>query len=129
MRIVEELTEDEIRESIRREFDRWNDLAINGCTDPFWTDGANMRLVRNHIMYWYRILWERGFTVKDFFGGYPYERPVPPEVPLKYMVKNGLCPDRLKLTRPKAELDLIIWGYSGQYATQSKARSRKRSRT
>ena len=126
MQIVEEPTEAEIRENIRHEFDLWNELATNGCSDPFWTDGANMRLVRNHILYWYRTLWERGFTIRDFFGDYPYEQPVPPEVPYSYMVKDGQCPDRLKLTCPNAELDRIVWGYSGQYATQSKARSRRR---
>lgn len=108
--------ETEIRENIRREFDRWNEIAANGCSDPFWADGANMRLVRNHILYWYRILWERGFTVRDFFGNYPYERPVPPEVPENYMVRDGQCPDRLERTRTKAELSRIVWGYSGEYA-------------
>lgn len=34
-------------------------------------------------------------------GTYPYERPVPPEVPYSSMVKDGQCPDRLKLTRQK----------------------------
>ena len=128
MQIAKEPTEAEIRENIQKEFDRWNEIATSGCSDPFGTDGESMRLVRNHILYWYRILWERGFTVRDFFGDYPYERPVPPEVHLNYMVKDGQCPDRLKLTRPKAELDRIVWGYSGQYATQSKTQSRRRNR-
>ena len=29
----------------------WHDLKANGCSDPFWPDGVNMNLVRNHIIY------------------------------------------------------------------------------
>lgn len=124
-----ELTEAEIRENIRREFERWDDISVNGCSDPYWEDGMNMRLVRNHILYWYRILWERGFTVQDFFGNYPDEKTVPPEVPYSYMVKDGRNADRLKRNHTQEQLDRVVWGYSGEYATQSKARSRKRNRT
>lgn len=108
--------EAEIRENIRREFDRWNDIAVNGCSDPFWADGANMNLVRNHILYRYNQLAEGGFTLKTLFGEYPEERPVPPKVPENYMVKDGRNADRLERTWTKAELDRTVWGYSGEYA-------------
>lgn len=29
----------------------WHDLKANGCSDPFWPDGVNLNLVRNHIIY------------------------------------------------------------------------------
>lgn len=34
-------------------FVRWDELYKNGGSDPFGTDGANLNLVRNHIM-WYK---------------------------------------------------------------------------
>lgn len=39
----------ELQKSIRDSLKRWNHLKKNGGTDPFWPDGANMNLVRNHI--------------------------------------------------------------------------------
>lgn len=115
MKRKKEPTEEEIRTQIQERFDHWNEIATHGCQDPYWEDGSNMNLVRNHILYYYRILYERGFTIMDFFGEYPDERPVPPKVPMSYMVRDGRYPDRLKRTRNKADLAKIIWGYSGQY--------------
>lgn len=108
-------TESEIRAQINREFDRWNDLAINGCTDPFWADGVNMNLTRNHILCGYSQLAELGLTIRDLLGEYPEERPVPPRVPMMYMVRDGQSPDRLKKTCSSEQLERLAWGYSGQY--------------
>lgn len=41
----------ELCEEIRKEIDHWEDINQNGCNDPFWTDGCNMNLTRNHITY------------------------------------------------------------------------------
>ncbi len=41
-------------EQIMLEAARWIDHRDNGCSDPFWTDGANMNLTRNHIEYYKR---------------------------------------------------------------------------
>lgn len=37
----------EIRDSRKR----YEDLRVHGGSDPFWSDGANMNLCRNHVMY------------------------------------------------------------------------------
>lgn len=108
-------TESEIRAEIGREFDRWNEIATHGCTDPFFPDGVNMNLTRNHILYGYRQLAERGLTVKTLFGEFPDERPIPPRVPMMYMVRDGQSPDRLEKTCAKQQLERLVWGYSGQY--------------
>lgn len=110
-----DLTEAEIRAKIDREFCRWNEIAKNGCSDPYWDDGVNMRLVRNHILYWYGQLAERGFAVRDLFGGYPDERPVPPEVPYGYMVRGGKNAGRVERWAQYMR-DEITWGYPGEYA-------------
>ena len=36
---------------IRREIKHWEMINRSGCNDPFWPDGANMNLTRNHIIY------------------------------------------------------------------------------
>ena len=38
-------------EQIRKEIGQWKDINQNGCNDPFWSDGCNMNLTRNHIIY------------------------------------------------------------------------------
>ncbi len=38
-------------EEIRKEIQHWKDINQNGCNDPFWSDGCNMNLTRNHIIY------------------------------------------------------------------------------
>lgn len=40
--------EDELRKS----FEMWNELKNNGGKDPGWSDGMNMNLIRNHILYY-----------------------------------------------------------------------------
>lgn len=36
---------------IWKEISHWKDINQNGCNDPFWPDGCNMNLTRNHIIY------------------------------------------------------------------------------
>ena len=55
----EKMTEAQIREQLDAEYKHWDDLKKNGCSDPAWPDGVNLNLVRNHIIYWYRLLRER----------------------------------------------------------------------
>lgn len=38
--------------------DRWQYIAENGCSDPFWADGSNMNLLRNHLTYYKRLIRE-----------------------------------------------------------------------
>ena len=46
------------RAELERSFERWEYIRDNGASDPFWADGFNMNLVRNHISF-YRIMIER----------------------------------------------------------------------
>ena len=52
----EEMSEAQIREQLDAAYKHWDDLKKNGCSDPAWPDGVNLNLVRNHIIYWYRLL-------------------------------------------------------------------------
>lgn len=78
----------DLTESLRNSLSRWCDIRDNGCTDPCWSDGTNMNLVHNHIIYYKKQLME---LIKDNFMLYPMEFfiPVPPEVPNDYMRYNG----------------------------------------
>lgn len=67
----EEMSEAQIREQLDAEYKHWDDLKKNGCSDPAWPDGVNLNLVRNHIIYWYRLLRER--TTLDVRRWYGFE--------------------------------------------------------
>lgn len=70
--------------SIEQEAMRWQDIQENGCSDPFWPDGTNMNLVRNHILYYKEQIMttctENGLTLPD-----EYYTPTPPKVTHSYM--------------------------------------------
>lgn len=72
--------EDYCRE-IREKQKRWKLMNRSGCNDPYWTDGQNMNLLRNHIIYAKKqleILCE-GSLPEEYF------LPLPPVVPNTYM--------------------------------------------
>ena len=69
---------------IQKSFDRWDHLNVHGGSDPTWTDGVNMNLVRNHILYGKREIEENMTPLL-----YPeiYYRDTPPEVDRDYMAR------------------------------------------
>lgn len=112
----EKMTAQQIQAEVDQEFQRWNDIACKGCQDPGWPDGVNMNLVRNHIIYWYKLLDEKQNTdtQTSLFDSQAEEmprRPVPPEVPDQYMVAGCEHSDRLdaRYNRP------LVWGTKGEY--------------
>lgn len=70
-------------------FARWDYIREHGCSDPFWADGVNMNLVRNHIMYYKQQLSEEATL---FLLPEAYYREVPPEVDNNYMAR----PDEIR---------------------------------
>lgn len=74
----------ESMESLSREFRWWKSTYEHGCQDPFWADGCNLNLIRNHIEYFKgeirRLCEQNGLTLPDI-----YYEPTPPEVPNNYM--------------------------------------------
>ncbi len=112
----DEMTEEQIQAELDHEFAVWNEIAQNGCSDPSWPDGANMNLTRNHIIYFYRLLRERRrsqtqISLFDAPGEAP-QRPVPPEVPERYMVAGCKYSHRLD----KFKEDGLVWGVRGEYS-------------
>lgn len=96
----EELTEAELLEKIEERFQHWDRLMVEGGTTPKAPDGGDLNLVRNHIIY-YRYHLDQlrlatGQTSTTMEAMFPSaNRPIPPEVPNCYMVRNGKYPDRV----------------------------------
>ena len=72
------------REEIVKCIGHWKDIKDNGCHDPFWADGVNMNLARNHILYNKSMLFEictqENIPIPD-----EYYLQTPPEVNSNYM--------------------------------------------
>ena len=91
--MAKEMTANEIRAELDEAYRRWNEISKHGCSDPSWPDGVNMNLVRNHIVYFQKMLMERENreTQLSLFGEpvIEGERDLPPRVPEGYMAKGG----------------------------------------
>ena len=76
-----------LRRDIREEVASWEYINQNGCNDPFWPDGANMNLTRNHIIYDKRQISEicekTGIPIPE-----EMYIPIPPEVDDYYMASR-----------------------------------------
>ncbi len=76
---------------------RWQHLYTEGGQDPSYTDGVNMQLVRNHIIFTRREIQELcgilGCELPEV-----YHWPIPDEVPRDYMAQ----PDRIRENARKA---------------------------
>lgn len=74
--------------AIRNEYKLWDAIAEHGCSDPFWEDGCNMNLVRNHIIYFKNQLISQAAEENARIPQEIYWT-IPPLVPKTYMVKSG----------------------------------------
>lgn len=84
---LKEKTAADYAKDIIKELEVWNYINENGCQDPFWADGVNMNLVRNHIVYAKNQilqLAEKGEEIPE-----EYYIPTPPEVDDNYIVKTS----------------------------------------
>jgi hypothetical protein len=84
MKKGKEAKQEDYAAQLAQSFEQWQDIYENGCGDPFWADGVNLNLVRNHIFYFKRMIRE-SMTPE----AYPevYHRPEPPLVEYEYVVQ------------------------------------------
>ena len=77
---------EQLRKDIVRELEHWQALREYGCQDPFWPDGTNMNLTRQHVIYAKERLKE---LIPD--GSLPeeYYLPTPPVVDNDYLAPKG----------------------------------------
>lgn len=75
-----------LNKELEDSFNRWKHLKEYGGQDPFWEDGGNMNLVRNHIFNEKRKIKEyceeKGLELPEI-----YYKETPPEVDNKYMAR------------------------------------------
>lgn len=77
----------ELINQLQESFSRWEYLYNNGGSDPFWSDGVNLNLVRNHILYYKSQILEL-CEENPFFIPEEYDHPTPEIVPDDYMAKS-----------------------------------------
>lgn len=69
---------------IKRSFKLWTELNTKGGDDPGCSDGANMNLIRNHILYYKdQLLRTQHKQLPEI-----YYKETPPEVDNQYMAKG-----------------------------------------
>ena len=110
-----EPTTKEILAQLNERYARWEYLYQNGGSDPFYPDGENLNLVRNHIIYFKRQLEELQNQQREeqisLFESDPVTdtRPLPPKVDDGYMARSeqirsdGLQTLRLLQADPDAQ--------------------------
>ena len=85
-----------LRENLLHERNIWERINKNGCNDPFWLDGCNMNLTRNHILSYRNEIAncceKHNLTLPE-----EYFLKVPPEVDNNYMANFN----------PKARVDRL----------------------
>ncbi len=81
---------------LEKSYARWDEVFTKGGSDPFWTDGVNLELVRNRIISCKQQLEKQ----ENSLFGLPdiYYRELPPEVDCNYMAR----PDEIRENARKA---------------------------
>lgn len=101
-----ELSREKILQEIANCQERWNAIKKHGCADPFWPDGTNMNLIRNHIICLKKLLQEKDkpnviqlslFPSSEDLGDNGNALNVPPEVNGDFMSPESRAnyPNRL----------------------------------
>lgn len=70
-----------LEEELKERYEHWEHLLKYGGQDPFWEDGSNMNLVRNHIINIKRQMEEQGIQSELL------DKETPSEVDVKYMAR------------------------------------------
>ena len=71
-------------EELKKAYAQWESLYKQGGSDPFYPDGVNLNLVRNHILYFKRQIEE---TQPLYMNSEAYWRELPPQVEDGYMAR------------------------------------------
>ena len=79
-----------LEKALRESYEEWVILYKYGGSDPFWEDGVNLNLVRNHIIYYKGQMQEQGIhsPLLDW--------DVPPVLPTNYMARANEVRNRAK---------------------------------
>lgn len=89
---------------------RWNHMLKHGCSDPFWPDGTNMNLLRNHVIYYLHQIADldqtpRQLSIFDVTGA-PVDVMKDPRIPRK--VNNWYMATDRKLNITDEEMKKVV---------------------
>ena len=76
-------------QNLRQEAEQWQYIKDHGCQDPFWPDGVNMNLIRNHIIYGKKVLLQICEELNENMPEEYYSIQTPPETDPEYMCRDG----------------------------------------
>ena len=82
-------------EELEKAYAQWESLYRQGGSDPFYPDGVNLNLVRNHILYFKRQIEE---TQPLYKNTELFQRELPPQVEDGYMARAKEIRDNAKTT-------------------------------
>ena len=82
-------------EELEKAYAQWESLYKQGGSDPFYPDGVNLNLVRNHILYFKRQIEE---TQPLYKNSEAYQWELPPQVEDGYMARAKEIRDNAKTT-------------------------------
>jgi hypothetical protein len=74
-----------IEDKLQERLNRWKSIYQNGCSDPFWSDGCNLNLIRNHISHYKKQI-EELYPNSDYPEAYYQD--TPPKVDNNYMANS-----------------------------------------
>lgn len=94
---------DELGKQIRGEFEIWNHIYHEGANDPFWEDGVNLEITRNHIISYKREC-EAELLPEQYPPEYSWE--LPPVVDRKYMARAEDIKSHAELSLKAYESDV-----------------------
>lgn len=76
---------EELVRELEKDYARWEQVYMAGSKDPFWPDGVNANLCRNHILCGKKRIRE---LYPDAEMPEIYYRPLPQELPAEYMARK-----------------------------------------
>ena len=81
----------------------WDNLFTEGGSDPFYTDGVNLELVRNHIIYYKEQLAKQ----ENSLIGLPdaYYRELPPKIDPNYMARPNEIRENARKAMERIDAD------------------------
>lgn len=82
----------QLESDLVQEYEHWNYIHEHGCQDPFYADGFNLNLTRNHI-----IFKKQRCNKLEFYPDV-YKRELPQEVDEDYMARAGYIREQAKKT-------------------------------
>ena len=87
----QQITAQSLESTLLDEYRRWKQIFDEGCSDPFWEDGVNIQLTRNHILH---TKGEIQRHLKDNFIAYPdsFFYPEPIQLPNYFMAVDRYMP-------------------------------------